>query len=58
MGNKQGYSFTLEEENIAWLDKQISEKRWRNRSHAIDELIWEAREKNDSGGEISASNTK
>jgi Arc/MetJ-type ribon-helix-helix transcriptional regulator len=55
--NKQGYSFTLEEDNISWLDKQIEEKRWRSRSHAIDEFIRQAREKAaNAGGEAVATN--
>jgi Arc/MetJ-type ribon-helix-helix transcriptional regulator len=54
--NKQGYSFTLEEDNINWLDKQIEEKRWRSRSHAIDEFIRQAREKANAGGEAVATN--
>jgi len=54
--NKQGYSFTLEEENIEWLDKQIEEKRWRSRSHAIDEFIRQAREKANAGGDAGVTN--
>jgi Arc/MetJ-type ribon-helix-helix transcriptional regulator len=54
--NKQGYSFTLEEDNINWLDQQIEEKRWRNRSHAIDEFIRREREKANAGGEAVATN--
>ncbi len=54
--NKQGYSFTLDEDNINWLDKQIEEKRWRSRSHAIDEFIRQAREKMNGGGEADATN--
>jgi len=54
--NKQGYSFTLDEDNINWLDKQIEEKRWRSRSHAIDEFIRQAREKMNGGGVADATN--
>jgi len=39
VSNKQRMSISLDREIVAWLDRGIKEKRFANRSHAIEFCI-------------------
>jgi Arc/MetJ-type ribon-helix-helix transcriptional regulator len=39
MGKKIKTSFSIDQENLKWIDKQVETKRFRSRSHVMDYAI-------------------
>ena len=38
-------SITMDRELVDWLDEQVKKKVYANRSHAIEKIVWERKEK-------------
>lgn len=60
---KKAFSFTLEEDNVTWLDEYLDHEKnpkgeFRNRSHMVDSLIQEFRQKiEDARGRTDGKDT-
>ena len=39
LGKKIKTSFSIDQENLKWIDKQVETKRFRSRSHVMDYAI-------------------
>lgn len=45
MRSKEQISITLDKEIVQWLDEQVKKKAYANRSHAIEKIVWDKKEK-------------
>ena len=41
MRSKTQVSITLDKDTLKWLDEQVKQKAYANRSHAIEKIVWE-----------------
>lgn len=48
MGEMVTKTITIDKELVAWVDKKIKKKQFRNLSHAVDLALYEMKEKADS----------
>ncbi|MBU4038032.1 MAG: ribbon-helix-helix domain-containing protein [Proteobacteria bacterium] len=45
MRNKSSISVTIDPELVKWIDKQIEEKRFANRSHGVEYALYQLKER-------------
>jgi len=45
MTHKKTVSISIDDDFLIWIDEQIKNKRFANRSHAIEYALWELKQK-------------
>ena len=45
MRNKSSICVTIDPEMVKWIDKQIEEKKFANRSHGVEYALYQLKEK-------------